>query len=108
MSQLAQVREEQENGLIKTEVPHSHHSLTIYSRGAGFLYLFARMALWHRMYGEEAFRELLCARISPDQTPDWLRPPSYRNAEPIGTPGAREEPSSMFVNETCDPRTRRA
>ena len=108
MTQLAQVREEQESGFIKTEVPQSHHSLTIYSRGADFLYSFACMALWHRMYGEEAFRKLLCARISPDRTPDWSRAPSYRQAELTGTPGAGEEPFSMFVNENCDPRTTRS
>jgi signal transduction histidine kinase len=107
MTELVQVCEEQENGLIKTEAPQSYHSSTIHSRGTGFLYLFACMALWHRTYGDEAFRKLLRARISPDQTPDWSRAPSYRHAESIGTTGAREEPSPMFVNENCEPRTRR-
>jgi signal transduction histidine kinase len=107
MTGLAQACEAQENGLIKTEVLQSYRSSTIYSRGADFLYVFACMALWHRMFGDEAFRELLCAPISAGQTPDWSRAPSYRHAEPTRTPGAREEPFPMFVNEKRDPRTRR-
>lgn len=107
MTELAQVYEEQENGFIKTEVPQSHHLSTIHSRGADFLYLFACMALWRRMYSAEAFRELLCARISPDQIPDWSRASSYRHAKPTRAPGSREETFTMFVKENCDPRTGR-
>jgi signal transduction histidine kinase len=105
MTELAQVCEEQENGLIKKEAPPSHHSSTIYSRGADFLNLFACMTMWQRMYGDEAFRELLCARISPNQTSDRSRLPSYR-PEPTQTHRVREEPFPMFVNESCDPGTR--
>jgi signal transduction histidine kinase len=107
MTELAQACEEQENRFTKAEVPQPHHSSTIYSRGADFLHLFACISLWHRIYGDEVFRELLCARISPDQPSNCSHAPSYRRAEPTRISGAREEPFPMFVNENCDPGTRR-
>jgi hypothetical protein len=66
MTELAEVCERQEKQATPTEVPQSNRSSTIRSRGADFRYLFACRALWRGMCNEEAFWELLCARISAD------------------------------------------